>query len=213
MKFNFLKAIVISITLLLTSVAQAGLIRTTMDLTITNVFGFYSTVAVGDVFKFSAVYDDEGTFMKNTETSYNCTTDHLPVVGVACTSVVDVEFFSQAMFNFSDMYDIASMLADGGIFFDRTEYDVTAAYRSGGSTVIGYVTDQFNLGHYPIDNISSAVLNMYYLNNLGERKLSGIIFSTSNVQSERLDVPEPSTMAILVLGIIGLMSRQFNKQS
>ncbi len=216
MKFKFLKTAIISCTLLLNSFAQAGLIRTTMDLTITNVNGYYSTVAKDDVFRLSVVYDDASTYMQNRDDTHHCLTSHIAVAGVTCQRRYDedrYDFFSDALFNAHNMFDLNSMNVAGGYFYDRDTFQRSMAWKENGTVYMRIDMDELSTDVLFDGRVSSVFARWYYKDRDGVERITLINFITSNHRSNKVDVPEPSTLAIFALGMIGLASRRFKKQS
>jgi hypothetical protein len=72
MKYKSLKTCAAVLLLLSCNLANAGLMVTNVDLTITGVSGNYSSVSVDDVFQFTAIYDDASTHMLNEDTQSHC---------------------------------------------------------------------------------------------------------------------------------------------
>jgi len=216
MIFKFLKTTVICTTLILSSVAQAGLIRTTMDLTITGVTGSYSNVAVADVFKFSVEYNDEGTYMRWSETSWFCLSTHVPVPGVTCDESYDAnryKFFSDAVSNYTEMFDFTAMQT-AGISTDLLYSRFMRARVFGWGDLQTWEMLRVGNGHaLALSYERDGEMRIGYIDGNEIAKQSVVSFLTSNITRSKVEVPEPSTLAIFALGMIGLASRRFKKQS
>jgi hypothetical protein len=203
--------------------AKAGLITTTIDLTISSIQGNYANVSNGDVFQFSTTYDDSATYAQLAMITSLCLSSHIDTAGVVCAGgalpITDVNFLSNASSNISQLFDGAAMIAAGGSWYARLppfNYSLVQDY------VTGVRQFQLNNDRYtasldlsaPNDPRRSAV--MYYLDDFGSDIETVIAYELGAVTSGPAtppSVPEPSTLAIFALGMIGLASRRFKKQS
>jgi hypothetical protein len=202
--------------------AKAGLITTTVDLTITFIGGDYANVSNGDVFQFSTTYDDSATYAQLAMITSLCLSSHIDTAGVVCAGgalpITDVNFLSNASSNISQLFDGAAMIAAGGSWYARTPFD----YRYVQDYVTGVRQFQLNNDRYTASLDLSApndprrIAVMYYLDDFGSDIETVIAYELGAVTSSPAtppSVPEPSTLAIFALGMIGLASRRFKKQS
>jgi hypothetical protein len=219
MKYKSLKTCAAVLLLLSCNLANAGLMVTNVDLTITGVSGNYSSVSVDDVFQFTAIYDDASTHMLNEDTQSLCLTTHVSSPGVNCARSYNqssYNFFSNASLNFNMMFDTTALLNANGAFYDRHSFNREWVYHT---TSNGYL----HLNKYD-DAVTSRIstgtpggsgyTNLYYSDVHGNARQTQILFTIGDASTKAyLDVPEPSTLAIFALGMIGLASRRFKKQS
>ncbi len=203
--------------MLVTSVAQAGLMRTTMDLTITEIIGDYSTVADSDVFQLRVEYDDEGTYMQRYDNDNHCLSTHVLTPGVACGSTHDANrfgFFSNATFNIFNMFNTGAVINDGNQFYERTNYNIARVYEVDNEARSYINTDRFYSNTiFFLRTNGTRSINMYYRDVMGGNKYTRISFTASNIVTSNVEVPEPTTLAIFALGLMGLASRRYKKQS
>ena len=223
MKYKALKTCSALFMLLSCHFANAALMATNVDLTITDVAGNHAAVDVGDVFQFTAIYDDMGTHFRINDSESICLDIHVITSSVTCTSEFLAEnfgFFSDASLNFISMFDTSAMLAAGGTWFERTtanrsygfSYRSTPEAARPNSLEFGMVNDKMR-GR--IDSTDEqGVVSFYYLDNQLRQESTSMsfligAFSTSPVDVP--DVPEPSTFAYFAMGMMGLASRRFKK--
>jgi hypothetical protein len=220
MKYKSLKTCAAVLLLLSCNLANAGLMVTNVDLTITGVSGNYSSVSVDDVFQFTAIYDDASTHMLNEDTKSLCLTTHVSSPGVNCASSHNpssYNFFSNASLNFNMMFDTTALLNANGAFYDRHNHTREWTYQTAanGYLYFNQYDDAMTSGLTSGNPAStSGYTNMYYIDVQGNAHQTQILFAQGQVSTHAyLDVPEPSTLAIFALGMIGLASRRFKKQS
>ncbi|MFT5850480.1 MAG: hypothetical protein ACI87J_000428 [Colwellia sp.] len=219
MKYKSLKTCAAVLLLLSCNLANAGLMVTNVDLTITGVSGNYSSVSVDDVFQFTAIYDDASTHMLNEDTQSLCLTTHVSSPGVNCASShnpTSYNFFSNASLNFNMMFDTTALLNANGAFYDRHSHDREWTYQtaSNGHLHFSQHDDTLTSGFTTANPGGSGATTLYYSDGHDNAQHTQIRWSQGPASTKAyLDVPEPSTLAIFALGMIGLASRRFKKQS
>lgn len=218
MKFNLLKSVMVVAMLLASGFTNAALMKFTADFTIFIVDGNYATVQENDVFKFSAVYDEQGTHFKQSDALSNCLSTHVPTADVPCDYInlydaADWSLFSNASMNFEDMFDLNKIVNDGRVFLEFTNENVSNATSQSRYDMIVFrvSNDVIRASFSSLSSIGTAFLVYQIdegLTKIG--KMTTIAYRISN-QTFTL-VPEPSTLAILALGLIGIGARRFKKQ-
>jgi hypothetical protein len=218
MKIKFLNMAAVLL-LLSCNLANAGLMVTDVDLTITGVRGNYSSVSVDDVFQFTAIYDDASTHMLFAGTQSLCLTTHVSSPSVNCANTYApsiYNFFSNASLNFIMMFDTTALLDANGSFYDRNTPNRKVAYRAASDDVLNFSqVDNRISADLSTGNVGSQGATwMYYRDENGTTLNTRVKWRLGPATSKaHLDVPEPSTLAIFALGMIGLASRRFKQQS
>ena len=117
------------------------------------------------------------------------------------------------------MFDTSGMLAAGGNWFERTTANWSSARSTPGSarpSLFRFDIDNDKINGRVSDTDEQGVVSFYYLDEQLRQESTSMsfligAFSTSPVDVP--DVPEPSTFALFAMGMIGLASRRFKKQS
>jgi hypothetical protein len=219
MKYKSLKTCAAVLLLLSCNLANAGLMVTNVDLTITGVSGNYSSVSVDDVFQFTAIYDDASTHFLANETQSICLTTHVSSPGVDCVNSLNASgfnFLSNASLNFIMMFDTTALLDANGSFYDRNAGPSQYTYQRASAAALHFwQMDDTIAGQFDTSTPGAAgQVHLYYRDGTNEKRSSRVTWTWGEASTkEYLDVPEPSTLAIFALGMIGLVSRRFKKQS
>jgi len=224
-KFKLLYAVKTGLFLLvsfMSCVANAKLIKTTMDMEVFQA-GPYATVAAGDTFQFIAIYDDESQFAYGFDGSLRCLADYALLHPYDCDKINDkADFLANPTLNIGDLFNVDRMIEDGGAFYtgmrNYASVPFSIAFRNIEPDVQGNKGITFRYLSKVTYSVSVSLLYperiaFQYLDKNGILKVSQILYTISNVNSVPLNVPEPSTLAVFALGIMGLASRRFKKQS
>lgn len=234
MKYNFINT-VFAVTLVCISsfTSHASLITEDFKLKVETVTGMYSNYGVGDILDLSFKYHYFGNTMRIFH-DYGGIWDKKCAVrnGIdpppGCTMAHiggDLRYFSDALVddNFA-LFDIDAMMRDGvteiniedknakQVSLLTQEYDPSNEPRPDVSRT--YYIDQ--KGHDVYFNMNTlngefeaAHLKGWTVNDLGIVSETRLTFSLIKTN----EVPEPSTLVIFALGVMGLASRRLKKQS
>jgi hypothetical protein len=224
MKSFLLKTVIATVIFAMSYYAKAGLITTTIDLTISSIQGNYANVSNGDVFQFSTTYDDSATHMLyGSDTLSLCLTTHIATPGVICNTRYTISpstwtFMSNASSNALDLFAADDMLAAGGRFYQRsgTPYNVVYAAPQTEETFYEYSTQEYSFSIKQPSRFYYGSIDVFYRDRNNRQAFTAISYRAANfttVPAAPPSVPEPSTLAIFALGMIGLASRRFKKQS
>jgi len=237
MKYNFINT-VFAVTLVCISsfTSHASLITEDFKLKVETVTGMYSNYDVGDSLDLSFKYYSSGNMMRIFH-DYGGIWDKKCAVRIeidpppGCTSAYiggDIRYFSDAFVDeyYDDfaLFDIDAMMRDG-----VTEINI----EDKNAKQVSALSSEFN----PLSEPAPDVHRTYYIdqkghdvyfymtvlngefehaslwgntvNHLGVSVETRLTFSRITTN----EVPEPSTLAIFALGMIGLVSRRFKKQS
>ncbi len=203
MKFNVLKSAVIGLVFFASGYAKAGLIES-VDINLNG--NDYSTYS--DTISNFSWLDLDNWFQ--TGASFNSVTAELNGTGyqIATLEQINAMVLSAAFDGTQTNFDLLSTIM-GGItsprgyiwgVYDDLSINSGYAYMSVGATTMtslaGAQSKAFN-----VDSYNSGIYD-----DLG-------FFVVSTQPRDQIDVPEPSTLAIFALGIMGLAARRFKKQS
>jgi hypothetical protein len=217
MKFKFLNATWVVIIMLYTTFANAGLIEADY-----KVFG--DNLAVYDTTNNLTWLD----FTVSRDFSYAESESLVPGWRTATSN--DVEALFDSLFGGVVYNGIGSALVHDGVFFDAGVAFITLFGSSAHAAAHNGYSDGLYLGednilrgagvyHTELNPVTIHGPNWYL--NYGDASTTGAGFRTSiflvkdgsfTIEPTQ-DVPEPSTLAIFALGMIGLASRRFKKQS
>ncbi|AAZ26600.1 PEP-CTERM sorting domain-containing protein [Colwellia psychrerythraea] len=219
MKFKFLKGTFASLALACCSLANAGLIIGADSVTAPNSNG--SALAVNIINQnglsqnYTSGVTDFDTFLSTATHNNSC--------GSNCwANVPNVIFPINLDFSLGGLFELESI----GIWnyhgaLGLNEFELFAADNSSflGSTSLG----TFNVGMESSSAVASGQSFSFASTNASfiRMKLNSNYGSTGQVaigevvfeKASSTDIPEPSTLAIFALGMIGLASRRFKKQS
>ena len=113
-------------------------------------------------------------------------------------------------------YSGYSVIDNGGSIFDALSVNAGSVYDNGTSILIegylsGTLTHSVTTGIYNLYESSNVILNFTGIDALRFSLLTGGSALVDDIITSSIDVPEPSTLAIFALGMIGLASRRFKK--
>lgn len=123
--------------------------------------------------------------------------------------------FDYIQFDFTDDQLIISLYHAGGTVFKLREDYIFSGFGdsinhievASNQSVTSETDDFFK----PL--INDGELTIFMTNYIDFGRDAQIVFNLTSIEQEQIDVPEPSTMAIFIFGMMGLASRRFNKQS
>ncbi len=220
MRFTCLKAGIAGLVVATSSFANATLMKTTMDFTIISVRGDYANVRANDIFTFEAIYNDEGDFAQTHESGTGrCLETYTPTPGGArCTTIYlksHTPFITDASTNWMTLFDTASLAIDGNYFYDVYTSEKELVYSNSAGELRFDIHNDYMISHVNQGKpYEDRYATMRYRDKNHSYKSSQVKYRASNmVTSPVSKVPEPSTLAIFALGMIGLASRRFKKQS
>jgi len=195
------------------SLANAALITESWQATVTSYNG--SSYQVNDRITWDVTFDNESLILSD----YLDGADEIPgttddtlsyVYDATCPNGYycgDYIFMSEATFNFNGIYsNITSDLNDLGYTpHDRTSYNISGRYSSatvdeiiynfGANAFYGWNSQPNSSGYFSV----TATGNQRHRLEFSDMQIINIVNS----------VPEPDTLAIFALGILGLVSRKF----
>lgn len=225
MKFKFMQAIVVGLMLFVCNIANATLITEVWSFKIKHSDDFsdgYLTKSANDEFSIRLIFDDESLitnkYYDDGTVESLCVGTLIDTVGCtastnAFTSVSDMDFFG-----FDGLFDVTALESDGGYFYDasnlhyaqRKEFNgVDAASTSIFNDVLSFSFD--DLSRIGLD--ASGTLSFKYKSTNGDSLNSTYSLALSNRFVETVNVPEPSTLAIFALSMVGLASRRLKNSS
>jgi hypothetical protein len=198
MKFKFLKAACAGLILSVSAFSNAGLIT------------FNGTASDGGYISLPGSYTEAGfTLTNNSGSNYFVDNDFSTNLNSWDDDVLE--------FN-SPTFSQATLTADGNINFDFSSAFLGSFNSAASLTFEGFfagggsITQTLSLGLN-----TRALFNFTGFNNLSSLVISaptdGLFALMDDLTVSASSVPEPSTLAIFALGIIGLASRRFKKQS
>ena len=228
MKFRFFNTALISLSLsicALVNVANATLITETWQATVTGTLN-NNLFQVNDTLNWTVTYDDSDLIMHTysdgldgiAQTSDDTVDETLDA---SCPSGSFCNFFTVAADAHVNLNDILVIMYDYVNYMnidllDIQNYNDAQRYQTGDYEGRAYVR------HY----MDSVQLNANFDLQRGDLGFGGLyVYTTNGVLGVNMDnirilppidmipVPEPSTLAIFALGMIGLASRRFKKQS
>lgn len=227
MKFKFMKVTILALVMCVSSVAQAGLIignQEFLDLGLTTektnaqIEAMISTD--NTLSGYSLATDVDAAMLYNlipgashTDTGYHA----IDYASSSSTSQAVMNFFAAG---YLKTYNLAEIRTDThGIDFTRN--GISSGYlrymnagdssdnQTGYFEVLHYnltVTGFFNWAGRPDVNLADTTASLGDWASRSDEEIHSLYVRT-------IDVPEPSTIAIFALGMIGLASRRFKKQS
>lgn len=209
MNIKMLKAAVTGLVLSVSTIANAGLILDFEDLAISS--GTFDTA--GDRLSSGFIFDSasDHTHLGNNSVSGNSGSTFLVLDGYKGSDSLNITQTTGGIFSVLS-FDLGEFNPAGGL---ATSIDIIGTF-VGGATINTTLT---------LDGILSvAGSNNFEKFNLGWNNLESISFSASagsgdsywaidNIDTSSTSVPEPSTLAIFALGIMGLVSRRLKNQS
>jgi hypothetical protein len=199
--------------LALSFTASAGLITTNYIADVNAVYRS-STVSVGDTVSWSVTFDEDSM-------SSHMYKDGLD--GEASTADDQIDWINncfptncqlRADAVYTNLNILPVLLQE---IFDSsgTLRDITSQNRSDvyintyGSEYYKFSADSVNFESYIFANSNFGSLSIQTY--LDDGSISSKIVRFDNIRTENIDVPEPSTLAIFVLGMLGLASRKLKK--
>jgi hypothetical protein len=198
MKFKFLKAACAGLILSVSAFSNAGLIT------------FNGTASDGDYTSLPGSYTEAGfTLTNNSGSNYFVDNDFSTNLNSWDDDVLEFNSLTSSQ---------ATLTADGNINFD-----FSSAFLGSFNSAASLTFEGFFAGGGSITQTLSLGLNTRALFNFtGFNNLSSLVISAptdgfyalmDDLTVSASSVPEPSTLAIFALGIIGLASRRFKKKS
>mgnify|MGYP000594871014 CR=1 FL=1 len=114
-------------------------------------------------------------------------------------------------------YNTISVIDKGGDIFDALSINAGSVYDNNTSIRIegflsGVLTNTFTTGNYNVFESSNVALNFVGIDSIKFSLVGGSSALIDDLVTSSVQVPEPSTLAIFALGMIGLASRRFKKQ-
>jgi hypothetical protein len=217
MKTQFLKFICAAIMLFITNLASAGII--TFD-------------GLGNANRNGTLNYDGFTFTAGLLFTYGNLNSSRYTVSKDAS---DYLMFQQAQGSNNNYAPLNMSRIGGGVFalngFDLSQFYTYAAingsfsvvgHKQGGGTVSTLFTpDSINDGIGPLDDFESfslvsaydSLVSVDFIFDLGNTEWQYLVLDNIVVDESFSSVPEPSTLAIFALGMIGLASRRMKKQS
>ena len=205
MKFKFLNTALITLSITFTGIVNAGIIAFNINDTVTQGTGTSDangcgTGSIGGVIDGFNLMLDPG-----------CSNGYLDL------QLINGEFWVlPASNNDLDALSAGSVISNGTFFSGGVnswnyvlDGVVTADFTTSFTDMfLGFKTGNGKYGYIEIDWIFSQGQGTLYLGNGAYENVAGVAIVTPST-----DVPEPSTLAIFALGMIGLASRRFKKLS
>jgi len=219
MKFKFLIASFAGLLLSVSSIAHAGLITKyyVADLTSENT----TLLSVGDTITWSVTFDDTSLVMNQYDDGLDGvagTSDDFSNATFTTTPTSSYNIYANATFDFQSLIaasnnEIAILT---GLYADINQFNRSWYFaRTNGTQnqmTTFYDDITFDAADFPTTlGGGTGSFKHYYRNNLNN--LLSINLNFNKVREVVQTVPEPSTLAIFALGMIGLASRRFKKQS
>lgn len=225
MKFktlNTIKAWVLFVTASMFTTAHAGLISETWTFEVTNVRGDYLTKNIGDTLSFTLNFDDASQiaeFESSNLVQRFCAGSARGGDGCTDTSNEVLMIDNVNLDSFWHLFDSAQMESDGFNFYNRINY---AQYRrqseehTAGKEIVKIDTDKISFTAIQFDALPQAnffsPLSFYYREGVNQRYMStydvSFISRVATPVKSIETVPEPSTFAILGLGILAFSIRR-----
>jgi len=214
MKFKFLSVSLTALVLTISGVANAGLIS----------FNEYDNA---QWFNDGLVIQNNGFDIKSTSlTGHQGAIASTTFCGPSCPDNGDYYLFGHGSgFEFTTIDGLGFSLlsfdgaeAHNGVESIFAQQIWVSAITMDNVTINQYFNlDWINDGNGPSNDFQGFTLSNDFVN-LKSVRFNGVggtknFFSIDNIGYNRVDVPEPSTLAIFALGMIGLASRRFKKQS
>jgi hypothetical protein len=197
-KFKFLNAVFAGFTLTVSCFANAGLIT------------FNGTASDGDFTALPGTYAEAGyTLANNSGSNYFLDNDYNTNLSAWDDDVLE--------FNSSTSSQV-TLTADGNINFDFSSAFLGSAISAASLTFEGF----FDGGGSITQTLSLGLNTRAQFNFAGFTNLSSLVISAptdgdfaimDDLSVSASSIPEPSSLAIFALGMIGLASRRFKKQS
>ena len=217
MKFKSPQLFTTVIFLFMVNFANAALVKTTADFSITKIAGSFATVSVNDVFKFSAIYDDEGTSLSNGDGTSRC----LGIVSdVNCSRISSpfiYKFMSDALFNINELFDVAALSDAGGALYDTSSYPSISHLKlnqligkynfklAGGAIVASWDSQKGGM-------LEEDYTRMFYKDDLGIQRSTLIVFKGGLLTTVPvINASTPATLGLFALGMLGMAARRFKK--
>ncbi len=210
MNSNILKSLILGASLLISSVASAGLISIDFEFDARSLEFNGVTQDAGEIFMSIVVDTDTpnlGTGFGDFDNAYAADVFFTSVnLGLNNTKVISDTF----------LYFGTSVVG----FSDTSNYEFSTIFTSYGSSNLTFGT-AFDLSTIlvpqgPIVKTGNELrTSRDIVFDNGDRITGGVTLSSlaNTVSVNSVNVPEPSTLAIFALGMIGLASRRFKKQS
>lgn len=213
MKFKLFKVIITCAALTITSNATAGLItNTTNDSFIDETTGLeWMDFGVNNIYS----YNEVSALLTSSYSGWNLANEsqvldlwHNAFSGIASSSEKYTSGTTFVVYEGSGI----SGLSNFETVMNAMGYN-TSGYSNG-----RFLNDAGGLSstHYNLSRIQNSIYTNV-MRDVGFTERDFLVqsngFSTMLVREVRQEVPEPSTLAIFALGMIGLASRRFNKQS
>ena len=204
MKFKFLNTalagLILSASCLVTE-ANAGLIEVKWDTTVETSFNWAPTTTIGEAISIVITLDN------GQSSALNQTWDKTNFVQFRIESASGWQFSSDSIY----------LRTSSGVFATDSSGNVTSAGSwKGFSSSVASWDAGLDAGKWYNNGVNSVAYNNDYSMGLSvtnvEGNLEGANWYVSSVQPSS-NVPEPSTLAILALGMMGLASGRFKKQA
>lgn len=213
-------SIIISFTSL-TNITHAAIIKETWDFQVRYTTGLYLTKAINETFSIDFIYEDnngvmheylaDGTTIKTCNNSLiaNCDNTWTFYSLMADSKMSDIDF----------LFDTSSLFSQGGSLFDKnldkkswrfqTDPNLSSVTPSERTAVVDGWFDVYLTDFLSVHMSDVAQFTFHYKNEFGGYNTSQYKAQINGITSTTVSVPEPTSLAILSFGIIGLLFRRF----
>ena len=214
MKFKLLYSSFLGLILLVSSLANAGLI--TENYTAEVSFSNSSTFQMNDIISWEIQYEDTSLIGHGFEPF---TGDISYTIDATCPTGPECNYYSLAAIATGDHTTLFSSFLAG--ISDFQELDITNDINENLRLRTSSVSDFYYYRDNSISLIVSSLTSgeqygnarFQYINSEGRRNSAFLEFRNVEKTTSANQISEPSTLTIFTLGVIGLASRRFNKQS